>query len=207
MRTRLRLAAAAMLFLLAASCGGILPAPAPAPHLFRLTPLAPAAAAGPPISLQLVVAALAAPAALDTQRIALARGTNSFDYFANAAWTDQAPQMLQTLIVKSLRNGGRFRVVAQQSAEVHADVVVVTDLRRFEAYYGGGGAPEIRVALDCLLVRMPERSVIAARSFAASAPAAKNDTPAIVAAFDAAFHATMAEMVPWTADILAAPAR
>ncbi len=84
---------------------------------------------------------------------------------------------------------------------------LVTDLRRFEAYYGGGGAPEIRVALDCLLVRMPERSVIAARSFAASAPAAKNDTPAIVAAFDAAFHATMAEMVPWTADILAAPAR
>ncbi|HUZ72726.1 MAG TPA: ABC-type transport auxiliary lipoprotein family protein [Stellaceae bacterium] len=207
MTTWLRLVAAAMLLLLAASCGGILPAPPPAPRLFRLTSLAPAASVGPPISLQLVVAAPTAPAAFDTQRVALARGPNSIDYFADAAWTDQAPLMLQGLIVESLKNAGRFRVVALQSAAVRADVVLTVDLRRFEADYSGAGPPDIRVAFDGLLVRMPERSVIATRTFAASAPAAKNETQAIVAAFDAAFHAAMAQMVPWAADVLATPAR
>ena len=202
--TTLRLAVAAISALVVASCGSILPKPPPAPQLFHLTALPSFGTAGAPIPLQLVVAAPTATAAFDTTRIALARGPNRVDYFADAAWTDQAPQMLQSLIVESLQNAGRFSVVAQEAAPLRADVLMVVVLRHFEADYGGGGPPDIRVAFDCDLVRMPERTSIATQTFAASARATQNATPAIVAAFDDAFHRTMAAVVPWAADTLAA---
>jgi cholesterol transport system auxiliary component len=190
-----------------AACGGILPAPPPPPQLFRLTPLASAAPAQPNVAVQLVVAAPAAPSGLDTERIALSRSPTSIDYFATAAWTDRVPLMMQTVLVESLENAGQIRVVARQSQDVRGDVVLAADLRHFEAIYHGGGAPEIRVELDCRLVRMPDRGVIAVKSFAGTARPAENETPAIVAAFDEAFHAAMREIAPWVATNLAPTAR
>jgi cholesterol transport system auxiliary component len=203
-----RLVAALALLALAASCGSILPAPPPPPALYRLTPLAAGTAAtGAMVPLQLVVDLPTAPAALDTTRIALARSPTTLDYFANAAWTDRPASALQTLIVESLENAGKIRVVARQSAELRADAVLMTDLRDFEAVYGGNGPPEIRVRFDCRLVKWPDRNVIAVRSFTATVPATANETAAIVAGFDDAFHQTMRALAPWAAQTLAPLAR
>ena len=182
-----------------AACGGILPAPPPPPQLYRLTPLATAAPAQPTIATQLVVAVPVAPSGLDTERIALSRSPTSIDYFANAAWTDRVPLMTQTVIVESLENAGQVRVVARQSPDLRGDVLLATDLRHFEATYQGDGAPEVRVELDCRLIRTADRSVIAVKRFGGTARAAANDTPAIVGAFDTAFHAAMREVAPWVA--------
>ena len=189
------------------SCGGILPKPPPAPLLFRLTPTAETIAPAQARDAQLIVDMPSAPASLDTDRIALARGALSFDYFANAAWTDRAPALVQTLIVESLENAGQIRIVARPSGVLQPDAVLLTDLRRFEADYDGADRPTVRVRLDCRLVRMPDRSVLAARSFVGEAAASANDTGSIVAAFDAAFHMAMGELAPWAAQMLAAPRR
>ena len=203
-----RLALAAALSLMLVSCGGILPKPPSAPQLFRLTPTGETA---PPPALtgdaQLFVDMPTAPASLDTERIALGRGALSFDYFANAAWTDRAPALVQTLIIQSLENAGQIRVVARPSGELRPDAVLLTDLRRFEANYEGADQPKVRVRLDCQLVRMPDRTVLAVRSFAGEVLASANDTPHIVAAFDDALHAAMSELASWAAQSLAAPQR
>jgi cholesterol transport system auxiliary component len=194
----------AVLLLACASCGDILPHPAPPPALYRLTALPSTGSAGPVLPVQLVVDAPTAPAALDTPRIALTTSTYSFDYFANAAWTDRAPAMLQTLIVETLENHARIRVVAKSSLELRADAVLQSDLRDFEAEYRGDGPPTIHVRLDCRLVRLPERSVIAVKEFEGSARAGANATAAIVAGFDDALHAALAAMPDWAAASLAA---
>lgn len=197
----------AALGLLLASCTSILPKPPPAPLLFRLTPLAETAAATPAIDAQLVVDMPSAPASLDTERIALARGALSFDYFADAAWIDRAPALLQSLIIESLENAGQIRVVARPAGELRPDAVLLADLRRFEADYGGAGQPEVHVRLDCRLIRMPDRTVLSVRSFEGKATASANDTARIVAAFDEAFHAAMRELAPWAAQTMAATRR
>jgi len=198
----------AAVLLLPAGCGGLLPKPLPPPALYRLTALPPAAGAVAPLPLQLLVDVPSAPAALDTERIALSRGPNSIDYFANAAWTDRAPLLIQSLLVESLENAGRIRGVARQSAELRADALLMADLRRFEAVYAGKDAPEVHVELECRLVRMPERTILAEKLFDGSAPAAENETPAIVAAFDTAWHQVMGDIATWTAASLAQmPAR
>ena len=204
-RRALLLMAAALPLL--ASCGGILPEPPPPPQLYRLTPLAGAAPADPTIMAQLVVAVPIAPSGLDSERIALSRSATSMDYFANASWTERAPLIMQTLIVESLENAGRIRVVARMSPELRADAIFTADLRHFEAIYSGAGAPEVRVELDCRIIRASDRSVIAVKSFGGTARAGENETPAIVAAFDTAVHAAMREITPWTAASLAALGR
>lgn len=186
-----------------AACGGILPKPPPPPELYRVTPLASGAPAQPTVPLQLVVAVPGTPSGLDTERIALSRTPTSLDYFADAAWTDRVPLMLQAVLVESLENSGQFRVVARQSPDLRADVVLAIDLRHFEATYRGAGPPEVRVELDCRLVHMPDRSAIAVKSFAGTVRANANETDAIVAGFDEAFHAAMRELVPWVAASLA----
>ena len=205
--SRSALLALAVMLLGLAGCGGILPAPPPPPMLYRLTPLAAAAPAQPSVAVQLVVAVPAAPSGLDTERIALSRSPTSIDYFANAAWTDRVPLMVQTGLVESLENGGQIRVVARQSPDIRADAVLAVDLRHFEAVYRGAGPPELRIELDCRLVRSADRTVIAVKSFAGTVRASENGTPAIVAGFDEAFHAAMRELVPWTAANLASLAR
>lgn len=182
--------------LLLASCGGILPQPAPPPSLYRLTPLSGAAPAGP-VDAQLAIELPGAAESLDTARIALRRGAYGFDYFANAAWSDRTTALVQTLIVESLEPG--VRVVTAPSGELRADALLISTLRRFEADYDGKGPPTVEVRLDCLLVRPADRTVLAVRSFAGNAPASANDVPEIVAAFDAALHAALAGMPSWIA--------
>jgi len=203
--TARRLIFAALALALVSCAGGILPKPPPAPQLFRLTPTAAAIPQAPPSDAQLVVEPPTASASLDTERIALARGANGFDYFADAAWTDRAPAMLQALIIDSLENAGQIRIVAPPSGELRPDAVLQTDLRQFEAVYQGGDTPTVRVRLDCRLVRMPDRSVLGARSFVGEATPVGNTTPSIVVAFDQAFHAAMTGLAPWAGQNL--PAR
>lgn len=202
-RGRLLLLVAALGLALTA-CGSVLPAPPPPPRLYRLTALSEAAAPAPTVDAQLVVEVPNATAALDTERIALSRGPLSFDYFANAAWTDHAPIMIQGLIVELLQDAGQIRVVARPSGELRPDAVLQTDLSRFEADYDGTDRPEVRVRLECRLVRASDGAVLSVRSFEGSSRAAANDTPQIVAAFDASFRAAMRGLAPWAAQTLAA---
>ena len=180
-----------------AACNGLLPAAPPPPKLFTLTPV-PQFPPGTPVSWQLLVDTPVSTAALDTERIALKRSPITVDYFADAAWTDRAPAMVQALIVQSFENSGRIPAIARESLALRADYVLQLELRHFEADYQGAAAPEAHVQIAARLVKMPDRAIIAERSFEASAKAAENSTPAIVEAFNSAFHQVTREMVGWT---------
>ncbi len=200
----MRLLALVLATVALAACGGILPKPAAPPLLYRLTPLPPVEGASP-LDVQLAVDQPAAPAALDSERIALTLAPLRLDYFANAAWSDRAPAMIQSLVIESLMDAGRIRVVTRPSGEVRPDATLMIDLERFDAEYRGAEPPEIHVRLVCRIVR--ERTAIAVRTFEGTARPAHNDTPDIVAGFDTAFHAVLGELQPWTADQLAAMRR
>ena len=141
---RLLLAAAA---LTPAGCSGLLPNGEAPPRLYRLT----AADDFPPssrhVSAQLLVDVPASAAALDTDRIALSRSPTTIDYFADAAWTDRAPLMVQTLLVESFENSGQITAVARESLSLQASDILQSELRHFEADYTGGGPPVARVRI------------------------------------------------------------
>jgi cholesterol transport system auxiliary component len=201
MRT-LPLALLAAAFTLA-GCGDILPKPAPPPALYRLTAASDFPVAAGPASTQLQIEVPSAEAALDTTRIALSRSATTLDYFADAAWTDRLPLVLQAQLLASFQNAHRLLPIAGAATAAHGDAILTIDLRHFEAQYDGSGPPQWRIELNADIISVADRKVIATRLFTGSAAVPQNDMTAIVDGADQAWRGVATQLVDWTADTLA----
>src|SRR5260221_13451920 len=159
-RALLRLAAFA-LAPTATGCSGLIPGTGTPPQLYVLMRKTTFPPDLPSISRQLLVSTPIAPAEIDTTRVALTRSPTTIDYFANAAWSDRAPAMVQSLLIESFEQTGKIISVARDSAVLRADYILMPELRRFEARYENGEAPPaVLVRLLVRLVRIPERTII-----------------------------------------------
>lgn len=168
------------------------------PQLYTLTPKSTFRPDLPQADWQLAVELPVAAGGLDSARIALQRTPVTVDFFARAAWTDTVPRMVQTLLIESYENTGRIVAVSRDSAALRPDYLLKVDLREFQAEYFEPGPPKAHVRLSLRLVRMPERTILASFTHAERVTAARNELPAIVAAFDDALGVTMRRSVEWT---------
>lgn len=194
----------ALALALSGGCTAVLPGQGDPPVLYDLSPKSTFSEDLPEADWQLVVETPVAAASLNTPRIALKRGPIKLDYYANAAWTDVAPQLVQTLIVESFENTGKIISVGREHAALRSDYLLKTELREFQAHYQGGGPPEAVVQINAKLVKMPQRTIIAGETFGTRVPAAVDSLPAVVEAFDEALGKTLKKLVEWT---MRAPAR
>jgi cholesterol transport system auxiliary component len=149
--------------------------------------------------VRLVIDVPRASPGLDSSRIALVRPPVSFDYFADSAWTDRAPVVVQAALLESFENSGRLVALDRDSIEAEPDFVLQTELRHFEAEYDRAtGPPLVRVAIRVRIVSAGGRRIVAATAFSRSARAAANDVPSIVAALDRALGEVIDEIVAWS---------
>lgn len=183
----------------AAACtDNFLPGSADPPRLFVLSPKSTYPKELPTIRSQLTIDLPVAEAGLNTARIAVRRSPISLEYYARANWIDTAPTMVQTLLVESFENSGKIVSVGRQSVTLRPDFSLLTELREFQSEYLSGAEPSVRVRLNVKLVKMPQRIIIAAKSFERVEPAADGELPAVVAAFDTALGKVLKRTVIWT---------
>jgi cholesterol transport system auxiliary component len=183
--------------LLLAGCASLFVATPPG-KLYRLAPSSNYPANLPHVSAQLLVDLPQAPAGIDTSRIALSKSPLSLDYYADAAWTDQAPALIETALLASFENTGAITAIDRESTGLRADFVLRTEIRHFEAVYdAAGGPPRVWVAIIARLVAMPQRLIVAQARFEQRVPASADSVPAVVAAFNAATNATLRDIVFW----------
>jgi cholesterol transport system auxiliary component len=170
------------------------------PQLFRLQPARSEAADLPAVPWQLIVSEPIAPQGFDTTRIALSRSPVRRDYFADSAWTDRAPAMIQGLIIESFENTGKILAVGRLPGDLRADYALQTELRDFEAQYAdaNAGLPKIHVRIEARLIRLQDREIAATMSFAAEGTPARNDIDSIIAGFDDALGDVLNRLVAWT---------
>ena len=188
---------AGAILMLGSACS-VLPAGQPPPRLFVLTPKSTFSASLPRANWQLTVGAPIAEAGLNTARIALRQSPVTLEYFERANWIDTAPIMVQTLLVESFENSNKIVAVARQSVSLRADYSLISELREFQAEYDGPGPALIRVRLNAKLVKMPQRTIIAALTTEYTARAKGNDLESIVLAFDSALGKSLKRIVEWT---------
>jgi len=190
---------AVLLGLLAGGCTELLPGQGPLPNLYTLSPKSTFSADLPVVKWQLAVEEPIASGGIDTQKIALANHPLETQYFADARWTERAPQMVQTLMVESFESSRRIVAVGRQALSIRADYELKTDLREFQAeYFGGAKVPTAHVRLNAKLVRYPRREIVAGQTFEEKVPAASNEMLAIVEAFDDALGKVLRRLVEWT---------
>jgi cholesterol transport system auxiliary component len=196
-RRLLRLAAMAPVAGLATGCTSLIPGAGAPPQIYVLTPKSTFVAELPRVDWQLLVDVPAASAELDTTRVVLSRSPVTIDYFADAAWPDRAPSMVQTLIIESFENTGKILAVGRESVGLRADYILKPELRHFQAVYDGPGAPTVWVRLGARVIVVPEGRIVAQDIFESRIPAEQNTMPAIVAAYDEALGAVMKRVVTW----------
>lgn len=196
------------------ACTSIIPgADRDPPKLYDLSPKSTFAKNLPRARWQLVVEPPIAAAGLSSARIALKRHLLRLEYYAQAAWTDTTPTMIQTLIIESFENSRKIVSVGRTSAGLRSDFVLQTSLREFQAEYSnkgltekamkksenkGAAGPTVRVSMNAKLVKMPERTIIASRTFDHVVIANTNGMEDIVAAFDDALGKALKRIVGWT---------
>ena len=182
--------------------------PPPPPQLYLLRPPLPAAG-GAPVRWQLAVAVPDSPASLDTPRIALNPNATRMDYFANAAWPDRVPLLLQRVMIQAFE--GTNRVSAARDTEgLSADYVLATELRNFEAQYDNlpppvaagqtaapGAPPHITVEIQAKLMALPDHRIIGNLNAVQRVDASANNMDAIVAAFNQAVGRSLGQIVDW----------
>jgi cholesterol transport system auxiliary component len=203
MKTRLALLAGGISVL--CGCGGLLETTIPAPqaYVLRLPTRTPAAAATTSGSVR--VQRPEAGPGLDSNRIALLRSDQRFDFYAATLWAAPAPDIVASVLVDQLRGSGLFSAVFDDSAPYPPRFNLRCGLGRFESDYTlGGGAPTVQVALDCTFGRSRDRTLLGNFTARGSAKASEDKLGAVVAAFESATAAAVGELEKNIAEALAA---
>jgi cholesterol transport system auxiliary component len=134
---------------------------------------------------------------LDSERINVRPDAGSVQVYEGASWSDPAPKLLQTALVHAFEDSGKILSVARPGGGVHGGYHLLTDVRAFEAVYGGSG-PQAVLDVQAKLVDSRDGLVIATRNFRESEPAASEDVDVVVQAFSRALDRESAAIVAWT---------
>jgi cholesterol transport system auxiliary component len=182
-------------------CSGLIPGFGEPPQLYVLTPKTSFRPDLPKVTAQLLVDTPNAPAEIDNARIALNRSPVTIDYFANSAWPDRVPLMVQLLLVESFEATGRITAVGRETVGLRADYVLQPELRRFQAVYEPDAPPDrpptVWVRFNARLVRMPEGVIIAQLTTERREQATRNTLTGIVRGFDEALGGAMKTLIEW----------
>jgi len=194
------------------ACSGVFESKLVAPQAYVLR-LPPATAPAPAPTANAGSVQLQRPEAgpgLDSDRIALLRSDQRFDFYAASRWAAPAPDLIESVMLDALRATGSFSAVFDDAAPFAPSYTLRCVLRRFEADYtterGGSGSrgPTVHVALDCTLGRRRDRELLASFTAQGSSVASEDRLNEVVAAFEAATATAMKELGSATADSLAA---
>lgn len=151
---------------------------------------------------------LAAPG-LDSSQIVLVQPDRRMNYYAASRWPAAVPEVVESLVVETLRSSGEWKSVEDSTSPFPSDYLLQISVRRFDADYSSAGpgassasgtaAPNVRVALDCIIGRREGRDVIATFTAEGSSRAAANRLGDVVAAFESATNSALASLSDQTA--------
>jgi cholesterol transport system auxiliary component len=146
----------------------------------------------------LLVAPTTAASFYDSQEIIYSRRPGERAYYQLSSWTEPPNRSLATLLTARLALGGAFRGAVETASSVRGSLLLRTHL--VELYHDAVEAPGVaRVTLTAELSDPAGRSLLAQRSFSASAPVATYDAAGAVQGFGQAFGQLLDEVAVWAA--------
>ena len=196
--THLRHLAPVLLGLAAAGCSSFLHSNAPAVQIYtlRAPPASDAGTAGTAASASLRVAHPRAAPGLETAQIVLLQSDHRLNVYAASAWAAEAPALLESLAVATLRGSGHWQSVQDAESPFPSDYLLQISIAHFDADYSDdtGAPPTVLVTLDCTLGKAQGRDIITTFEASGTAVAGANRLGAVVAAFQQATDAAMTSL-------------
>jgi cholesterol transport system auxiliary component len=183
-----------------AGCSGLLHSDAAPVQVYTLRaaadPSAGSADAPAPADAALRVAHPLAGPGLGTSQIVLLQPDHRMNVFAASAWAADAPALVESLTVQTLRGSGAWSSVEDAESPFPSKYLLQISIRDFDADYsaGAGVPPTVHVTLDCALGSEEGRNIIASFVATGTATAAANRLSEVVAAFQQATDTAMASL-------------
>jgi cholesterol transport system auxiliary component len=160
---------------------------------------------GAPLARDVIVEEPTTGGALATERIMIQPDPLQAQYLPGVRWSEPAPLVVQTLMVRALDATQAFQYVGRRPLGAGGDFAIVSELVDFQAVLGPEGeTAEVRVRMIARIVRERGVQVVASRTFTASAVAASLDDADLVTAFDAAAGRVISDFTVWTLSSLGA---
>lgn len=160
---------------------------------------------GRPLARDVIIEEPTADGAIATDRIMIQPGALQAQYLPDVRWSDPAPVMLQTLMLRALDQSNAFQYVGRRPLGPGGDFAIVTEIVDFQAELAADGeTAEVSVRLISRIVRERGVQVVATRQFAANSTAASLDDIDLVEAFDDATGRVISELTVWTLSTLGA---
>lgn len=163
---------------------------------YELQPIT-VAAQGSRTSRSLLVLMPSAPAAIATDRILIRQDPLSVAYLPEARWSDQVPQMLQSVLVRSLASAGRIGFVGAQGAGPVPDRVLLTRIDAFGVDQQANGSFLARVSFELTVLRDRDQRVLATRRFEQVGPVTDDRARGIVPVLQGQLDGLLSSAVPW----------
>ncbi|MEM9706421.1 MAG: ABC-type transport auxiliary lipoprotein family protein [Pseudomonadota bacterium] len=176
-------------------CISVLPEADPAPARFLLSP-APVSESGPSIDASLTIADPSATRALATTSIALMRSPGVVEYYRGGEWSDRAPALMRTALLRSFENSGRILSVGDSVSMPAGAYTLRTDIRSFHIAFGDAG-PRAEVSVYARLTNRRGR-VLAAKLFDHSRPLKKDAVDLAGAMLNDSAGEALASIVDWS---------
>lgn len=147
----------------------------------------------------LVIEMPSAGGALDTDRILIRPGPLQAAYLPGVRWTDSAPVMLTTLLVRSFNDTGALRHVGRRPIGGASDYTLISELTDFQAEQEAeGAAVTVRFRLTAQLVRDEDAAILGSRTVQRTATVASTDAQDVVEGLNAATSSALRELTIWT---------
>jgi cholesterol transport system auxiliary component len=194
-RAPVRALVAALALSLLAGCGSLLGGATTPLDAFELR--APQVASARATSRSLVVEIPGASGALNTDRIMIRPNPLQAQYLPGVRWTDEAPVMLQSVMLRAFEDTDALRFVGRRPLGSLGDLALLSELTDLQAEVAPDGTVTARVRLTARLIREEDASVLASRTFQATRQVASNETMDVVQGLNAASDAVVGEVVTW----------
>lgn len=157
-----------------------------------------AATGGRPLPVDVIIELPTTSGALSTDRIMIRPNALQAQYLPAVRWSDPTPVMVQTLLLRAVEATGAVRYVGRQPLGANGDFAVVTELVDFQAGLNADGeTATAQLTLIIRVIRERDASIVASKSFSATAPSQSTETGAVIAAFDAASATLFGEFARW----------
>lgn len=157
------------------------------------------AATGRPRGWDVIVELPTTGGALETDRIMIRPGPFEAQYLPDVRWSEPAPVMVQTLMLRTLDGTRAFQYVGRRPLGPSGDYAIVTELIDFHAVLSSDGdGAEIVTRMIARIVREQGVNIIASGTFEAREFAPSLDDDVLIAAFDAATGRMISDFAGWT---------
>ncbi|MEP2922115.1 ABC-type transport auxiliary lipoprotein family protein [Sulfitobacter sp.] len=146
----------------------------------------------------LLVAKPQASAPLTSDRILVKPDAVSITYLPEARWSDELPDLVQSVLVQSISGTGRLGYVGRSDAGPIPDKAMLVRIDAFEVAALQDSMFEARVVMDMTIINDSDQRVVGSRQFSQTR-AVSSDTPQqIVIVFQEILNDLLPDISDWS---------